>query len=97
MAQFPLEHQHLIRHFETVAERIGISGEYDDLLPFYGSCPSLQPSLKMDKNGESILSRYKKIKSNINRAGLYLGRSRQAVITQPLHGRNSNQYFDMSF
>ena len=97
MAQFPLEHQHLIRHFETVAERIGISGEYDDLLPFYGSCASLQPPLKMDKNGESILSRYKKIKFNINKGGLYLGRSRQAVITQPFHGRNANQYFDMSF
>jgi hypothetical protein len=55
MAGYPVGAKDLAPHYEAVSARIGISGTRDDLLPFYGDTPSLQPALDLDSNGRAIL------------------------------------------
>ena len=93
----PIDIDDLSTHYNTIAERIGISGTYDDLLPFYAKCEPLLSPLKLDKNGMAIYDEYQKKRDQLNKSGLYIGRSRQAVLTKPHRNRNANQYFDMSF
>ena len=37
------------RHYDAVAERIGVCGERDDLEPFFPSSPSMMPALMAEE------------------------------------------------
>lgn len=85
-------------HYETVAERIGVSG------PQQGSfarracrLPNLLPPLEIDSNAESILAGYEKKSESLNRRGLFMGRTPLAVLSRDYKGRQANPYFDMDF
>lgn len=84
-------------HLEAVARRIGVSGDRDDLEPFWGPMESLQPPLELDHNATRILRRYRQQRRAFHRGRLYLGRPRMAVLTQPLGDREANPYHDMDF
>lgn len=94
---FPISHADLRPHYEAVAARIGISGAHDDLLPFLGELGAMQPAVEIDSNGASILDRYQRQRARANRRGLYLGRPRLAMLSQPLRGRQATRYWDMDF
>jgi choline dehydrogenase-like flavoprotein len=94
---FPISHADLRPHYEAVAARIGISGDRDDLLPFLGELDAMQPAVEIDDNGASILRRYQAQRAAANRRGLYLGRPRLAMLSQPLRGRQPTRYWDMDF
>jgi choline dehydrogenase-like flavoprotein len=97
LAGFPIGYADLQPHYEAVAARIGVSGARDDLLPFLGELGAMQPPLEIDSNGEALLRRYERRRDAANRAGLYLGKPRLAILSQPLRGRLATRYWDMDF
>lgn len=97
LAGTPIRAEDLAPHYDAVAARIGISGERDDLLPFYGPCETLQPPLEMDPAVRALLERYRSRRGALNRAGLYMGRPRLAVLTRDLDGRSAQRYQEMEF
>lgn len=97
LAEFPVSMQELERHYQIVAERIGVSGARDDLLSYYGDCPSLLPPLLEDWNASLILAAYRRRRAAFNAAGLFLGHPRLAALSRAHRGRGPDRYLDMSF
>jgi len=83
--------------YNLIAERIGISGDTQDIMPLVGHVGGLQSPLRIDANAEMILSRYHGRKDEYNRAGIIMGRPLMAVLTEPLKGREPNKYHNMDF
>lgn len=94
---FPLSYEELQPHYESVAERIGVSGEEDDLFLYDGELKAMLPALEIDQNARLILDRYQKHRKALNKAGLVIGKLRAAALSRKLGSRNPEQYFDMSF
>ena len=97
LEKLPIKRADLERHYDTVAERIGIAGDRDDLLPFFGDCPVMMPPAEIDTNAEVVLSRYIQHRPKYNERGFFLGRTRLALCTEPYRGRGPNPYHDMDF
>jgi len=97
LAGLPVSLADLAPHYETVAERIGISGARDELLPFLGDLRSMQPAVEIDENAETILRRYVRKRERLNRNGLFVGRPRLAMLSQAHRGREPQRYHDMDF
>ena len=57
LAGFPIGLDDLQPHYEVVADRIGISGARDDLMPFLGPMFAMQPHVEVDSNGEGVFER----------------------------------------
>ena len=93
----PISRVDLDPHYEAVAERIGVAGDRDDLLPFFGNCSTMMPPPQIDSNAETILKRYARRRQYFNSRGLYLGRTRLAMCTESHRGRGPQQYHDMDF
>ncbi|MBA3502863.1 MAG: hypothetical protein H0T65_21045 [Deltaproteobacteria bacterium] len=96
-AGFPIGYRDLAPHYEAVAARIGISGARDDLMPFFGDLAAMQPAVEIDDNGRTIDARYTKQRARVNQRGLWLGRPRLAMLSQPLGDRQPTRYWDMDF
>jgi len=84
-------------HYDAVAARIGVSGERDDLLQFYPPSPSIMPALEPDTMGALLLERYGRHRAALNAEGLYVGRPRIAVTSQPMRDRAAYPYYDLDF
>lgn len=86
LAGMPISQTDLEPSYRAVASRIGISGTLDDDMgAFHGDVP-LQPPLQLGKLSGLLLDRYAR------RGGLgdlRLGRSRNAVLSQPRPGRDA--------
>ena len=96
-AGFPIGYTDLVPHYEAVAARIGINGTRDDLWPFLGPLAAMQPAVEIDDNGRTIEARYRKAARRVNDRGIWLGRPRLAMLSQPLRGREPTKYWDMDF
>jgi len=95
---WPIHHNELLPHYLTVADRIGVCGEHDDLDRTIGHTPhSLLPPTELDSNGESILGQYHKHRDHLNNHGLVLGRARLAAATTRHDDRGPLRYLDMEF
>ncbi|MDB4962294.1 MAG: hypothetical protein JWP01_2293 [Myxococcales bacterium] len=97
LAGFPISLEDLQPHYEVVADRIGVSGARDDLMPFLGAQFAMQPAVEIDSNAEAILRRYATHRGSLNRTGLFLGHPRIAMLSRPHRGREANRYRDMDF
>jgi choline dehydrogenase-like flavoprotein len=97
LAGFPIALADLEPYYDVITAKVGISGTDDDLSPFFGSTHGLQPALKIDANGETILRRYTRRREVLNRRGLFLGRPRLAVLTQEHDGRPPYRYEALEF
>lgn len=97
LAGMPLPYAELAAHYETVAERIGVSGDRDDLLPFLGAQRAMQPPVGTDSNGLAILRRYARHRDALRRAGIFLGQPRLAMLSRPHRGREANRLRDLDF
>ena len=89
---FPFAYGDLARAYGVVAERIGISGETDDLARFMPVHEHLQPPLTLDAHSERLLASYARARANLNRSGAYIGRSRVATLSKPLGSRQPCNY-----
>ncbi|MEX2177248.1 MAG: GMC oxidoreductase [Gemmatimonadaceae bacterium] len=97
LAEWPVTRAELEPHYETVARRIGISADDDDLTAFFGRPAAAMPPLDIDTNAETVLRRYRSRREALNRQGFFMGRPPLAVCTTPHRGRGPHAYRDMDF
>jgi hypothetical protein len=87
----------LRRHYDAVAERIGVCGEDDDLEASFPSSPSMMPPLEVDVGSELVLARYARERARLAATGFTLGRARLAVCTRRHRERGPHEYLDMDY
>jgi len=97
LENLPITRTDLEPHYDAVAERIGVAGDRDDLLPFFGECSVMMPPAEIDTNAEIVLSHYLRRRRKFNAHGFYMGRTRLALCTTPHRGRGAHPYHDMDF
>jgi|Deesub1362A_J573_1020465.scaffolds.fasta_scaffold00670_23 hypothetical protein len=83
----PLKSSDLLPYYDRLTEEIGISGDEDDLTPFYGSTKGLLPPLGLSKKCSILYSRYKKKKRWLNDHGVYMGKPRLCVLSKDYDNR----------
>jgi choline dehydrogenase-like flavoprotein len=85
-------------HYNAVAERIGVSGsERDDLSAVRGELRPLQPPPEIDGNASAIERTYERKRKRLLEAGIRMGRSLLAVLTESLGKREPTPYFDTDY
>ncbi|MGH9200055.1 MAG: hypothetical protein ACRD2A_02320, partial [Vicinamibacterales bacterium] len=90
LADFPFSASELAPYYDRVAERIGISGEVDDLARFMPVHQHLLPPLELDEHSRMLVEAYQRRQARINgELRCYLGRSRIATITRDKSGRKA--------
>nr|WP_189674370.1 GMC oxidoreductase [Pseudomonas sp. SWRI179] len=90
LAGLPIDHAEMQASYETVARRIGISGRIDDdLSSYFGLDEWSQPPLPLDALHQRLLDQYARRRSAFPEQGFRLGRSRVAVLSQPLDARKA--------
>lgn len=87
MADFPFAWEDLARGYDTVAERIGISGVEDDMARHFPVHRHLRPALPLDEHSALLLERYAERRDALRAAGVTFGRSRVAVLPADDLGR----------
>lgn len=93
LADFPFSYNELLPYYNEVADRIGISGEKDDLAELYPFHANIMSPLTLDQSSSLMLSKYHKKSSYLNRElQFYMGRSRIATISRDKHRRKACNY-----
>lgn len=87
LADFPFDGTALRPHYATVAQRIGVTAADDDLRRFSPLTAPYQAPLPMDAHSAWLHQRYDTRRADLNAAGVFLGRSRVAVLSHPLGAR----------
>jgi choline dehydrogenase-like flavoprotein len=87
LAAFPFSLGDLQPHYATVARRIGIAAERDDLERFSPMTADYGAPLPLDAHSAQLLTAYARKRQRVNALGVYLGRSRVAVLTRALGPR----------
>ena len=84
--------------YQTVAERIGISGTNDEAAHYtLGPVTNYQPSPDMDRNHQAISKQYEGKKAGLKKKGFTLGRTPLALLTEDFKGRKKYRYHDMDY
>jgi choline dehydrogenase-like flavoprotein len=89
LEDFPLTAAELDPYFDKLTAHIGITGQEDDLTPYFGSTASLLPPLRLSHNIRTIFKRYTHAKRD---PSLAIGRARIGVLTEPRAGRPAYSY-----
>ena len=89
LAAFPFSLGDLQPHYATVARRIGIAAERDDLERFSPMTAGYDAPLPLDAHSAELLGAYARKRQRVNALGVYLGRSRVAVLTKSLGERGA--------
>jgi len=90
MSDFPFPAAELNASYATISKRIGISGRVDDdLSDYFGLDEYAQPPLPMDVLHTYLSQRYLKHRTRLNSQGFKLGRSRVAVLSKEMSGRQA--------
>ena len=90
MLKFPCDPLDLIRSYQTVARRIGISGRVrDDMSDYFGVDAWSQAPIKADALHEYLIGNYEAHPDKANRHGLRIGRARIAVLSEDHMGRQA--------
>lgn len=86
------------RSYQTVADRIGISGGKDDIEKFTTEgLENIQPGIEVEESMQRILKKYNAKKGKLNSRGFYTGISTLAMLTQDKDDRKAFTYNDMDF
>lgn len=97
LEDFPIESRDLAPYYDRLTEEIGISGENDDLTPFFGRDELLQKPLRPSDNAAKIMQKYGRKKKELNAKGIFIGRPRLAVLTEDREGRGTCDYGNLEF
>ncbi len=93
-----LDEPGILRAYDTVAARIGVSGTFDDVAPYcLRELRNVQPSIELEENSAAVYRAYQRRRAALNARHFYLGRQPQAVLSAPMHGRGATQYRDMEY
>ena len=87
ITDFPFPWEDLAAAYDTVAERIGISGAEDDMARLFPVHAHLRSALPLDEHSKVLLERYAERRAALNGAGVTFGRSRVAVLPEDALGR----------
>ncbi len=88
IVDFPIDYGELRTAYRTVAARIGIGAERDDLEPFMPLEEEYLEPLEADPHSRRLLATYERRRDWLNRKlGWYLGRSRVATLSRDYRGR----------
>lgn len=97
LAGFPFGAEDLAPYYDQLAAHIGVSGSNDDLAPFFGHEPALLPPLHLSQFAAEMLRAYEKHKPAFQRNGVFIGRPRLAVLTEPHNNREAYRYENLEF
>ena len=90
LADWPIAHADLAPHYDLVAQRIGIAGTLDDLTRYVPTHAHLDAPLDLDPHSQRLSERYASVRAKLNDSlGVFLGRTRAAVLTRPLAHRKA--------
>jgi choline dehydrogenase-like flavoprotein len=94
---FPIDSRDLDPYYDRLTREIGISGENDDLTPFFGKDELLQKPLLLSANADKIMQKYLRKRDAFNTKGLYVGRPRLGVLSEEMEGRSACDYSNLEF
>jgi choline dehydrogenase-like flavoprotein len=98
LREFPVKSADLRPYYDEVSNHIGISGEnHDDLAPYFGEEPHLQPPIRITSLAAELLEKVQKHSDTFRKAGIGIGRSRLAVLTEPHNQRRAYTYDNLEF
>ncbi len=84
--------------YNTIAARIGLSGEVDDATPYCGSeYMPLQPKLRTDASITLLYEAYRRRRVKLKERGVVMGRMPAAVLSRSIGNRGPTPYTDMEF
>jgi choline dehydrogenase-like flavoprotein len=93
LGDYPFGYRELAPYYAQVAQRIGISGEDDDLSRFFPLHEGLMGPLDLDEHSRTLLEAYRKRKERLNsRHRCYVGRARVATLSRDHRGRKACDY-----
>ncbi len=94
---FPVDAPDLSPYYDRLDREIGVSGEYDDLARYFGETGVTQPPLRLSRKAEWLMARYARKRVRLNRKGVFLGRPRLGVLSEPWSGRPGCDYSNLEF
>lgn len=90
IAKFPFSASELELSYRRVSQRMGISGRAnDDLSDYFGLDEEAQPAIPMDVLHTHLSQHYLNHRKKLNSQGFRLGRSRVAVLSEDMSGRQA--------
>ena len=91
----PINASDLDPYYDRLTKEIGISGDNDDLDPFFGSTEGLLRPLELSGKAKKLFSMYKKKKKELNAKGVFIGRPRLGVLSEDYDGRSAYNYSNL--
>ena len=95
LINLPLQASELSPYYDKLSKEIGISGDDDDLTPFFDSTENLLPPLKLSEKSEKLFIRFQKNKKKLHASGIYLGRPRLGVLSENYHNRSKYEHHNV--
>lgn len=87
----------LLPHYQAVSERIGVTGDCDNLAESFGELNNLLPPLSVDANATTVLNNYRRLRDSMSAEGFRMGQTWLAVCSKRHQGRGPHKYQDMDF
>lgn len=94
---FPIRAKDLNFYYDKLTQEIGISGDEDDLAPFFGSTKSLLPPIKLSYNSNRLYRNYQRKKGKFQAHGFFMGLPRVGVLTEDRNGHSACDYSNLEF
>ncbi len=92
LVNLPINAADLSPYYDRLTREIGISGDDDDLTPFFGSTEGLLKPVRLSRKLSRLLSVYQQKREELNADGTFVGRSRLGVLTSAYDGRYACDY-----
>lgn len=92
LVNLPISAADMSPYYDKLTQEIGISGDDDDLAPFFGSTENLLRPIALSQKTSKLLSAYQKNKAKFNTEGIFMGRARLGVLTKNYDNRSACDY-----
>jgi len=92
LQNMPLRSASLNPFYDALSKEIGISGQNDDLAPFFGNDDTLLPPVRLSGKAEYLYKKYSKKRDKFNKNGIFIGYPRIGVLTKNHKGRDKCNY-----
>ncbi len=95
LIDIPVKASELSPYYDRLTREIGISGDDDDLTPFFGPTDGLLKPIKLSRKSSKLFSAYQKHKNKLNSEGVFIGRSRLGLLTENHDDRSACDYHSL--
>jgi choline dehydrogenase-like flavoprotein len=97
LAKFPITQDELTPFYDELTTHVGISGDNDDLTPYFGADHNLLPPIRISALAAGLLDRYRRKREFFQQQRIALGLARLAVLTRRHNGRAPYKYENLEF